>query len=174
MAKANQWSVTEEPSRCGYLQRQAADPGLPIVFDEVTGEYQIEYLRPDNGEGRRRKGHLIIYHCPWCGGAAPPSRRDLLFAVITDDERNRLLRLLDGITTVDGVIQALGTADLDLPHGLISSQEESEGQPPTTASYRTLTYTRLSDAADVVITDYRHKGLDIILQGKYIGPPTGE
>lgn len=170
MAKPTQWSVTEEPCRCGLLQDEANKPNGPIVFDAATGEYQFEYTSRRVG-GEEGKGHLIIYHCPLCGGAAPPSRRHLLFAVVPPDEQGRLMRLLEGIKTADEVIQTLGKADYDFPSGVTEEHPEGEGTAPTVRSYRTLTYTRMSEKADVVVTDYRERGLSVRLQGKYVGPP---
>src|SRR5262245_4848327 len=87
-------SVTEEPCECGYLSDAANDPDSPIAFDAELNEYNFQYPSPCGGgacEGD--KALLRIYHCPFCGGAAPQSKRDLLFTVISAEEQRRLLRL---------------------------------------------------------------------------------
>ena len=114
-------SVTTAPCGCGYLDRAADDPAVPIAFDERTDEFQFRY----DELGSEGPSSLILYHCPFCGGAAPPSRRHLLFAVIPPDR--------------------------DDPAGTRVTTPESDGSPPITRHHRTLTYERLSDVATVRI-----------------------
>ena len=69
-------SVTEQPCACGYLQREADDVASPIVFDATMNEYHFEYPSPcANGACDAAKARMVIYHCPFCGGLAPPSKR---------------------------------------------------------------------------------------------------
>lgn len=76
MAKPTFHSVTQQPCACSYLENEANDPDSPILFDASTGEFQFSF-----GDAM-----LILYHCPTCGGVAPKSKRELLFAVIPSDE----------------------------------------------------------------------------------------
>ena len=85
------------------------------------------------------KAHLTIYHCPFCGGAAPPSKRDTLFTNISDQEAARLYRLFEGMHTLEEVVRALGPPDDDMERGLTVREPEKEGKPPT--------ITDLSDSA---------------------------
>ncbi|TAK19469.1 MAG: hypothetical protein EPO40_33155 [Myxococcaceae bacterium] len=167
MTKPTFASVTERPCACDYLSHAADDPRSPIVFDPKLNEYNFEYpsLRSDEAG----KAYLRIYHCPFCGGAAPESKRDQLFAVISPEEKRRLNQLLSGIKSVEDAFSVLGTPDHDDPHGLTAQRPEREGSAPTRQSYRSLTYSQLSDTADVILTDYRADGVHIALQGKYVG-----
>jgi hypothetical protein len=100
--KPNGMSVTSTACKCKWLERAAAEPTDPVVCDELTGEYHI--TKPGGG-------HMVIYHCPFCGGAAPLSRRDELFAHITHAEADRLHALTAGFKTVDQAIAALGAPE---------------------------------------------------------------
>src|SRR5262245_13189907 len=176
MAKPTHASVTEAPCTCRYLEHEADDPTSPIVFDAQLNEYHFEYPSPcAGGDCPTAKAQLIIYHCPFCGGAAPESKRDLLFAVIPPEEQRRLHRLFDGMRTLQGVIAALGPPDQDKERGLTFEQPERGAQPPTMRSFRTLQYTRLSETADVeVYADPAEGKVQVMLLGKYIGSPPTE
>ncbi len=87
MEKRTWASVTGDPCSCGFLEQAADDPNLPIRFDPLVGEYHFEFPSPFAGEAcPEAKAQLTIYHCPFCGGAAPPSKRDTLFTNISDQE----------------------------------------------------------------------------------------
>ncbi|MFO0648775.1 MAG: hypothetical protein U0326_21215 [Polyangiales bacterium] len=175
MAKPTFASVTEQSCACHYLERAADDPQSPIVFDPKLNEYNFVYPDPSS-DGTCEVGNasLRIYHCPFCGGAAPESKRHLLFAVISPEERQRLDRLLAGIKSVEDAFRVLGVPDRDDPHGVTVEQPELEGIAPIRQSYRSLTYSRLSSTVEVILTDYRADGVHVALQGKYIGLPTVE
>jgi hypothetical protein len=89
----------------------------------------------------------VIYHCPFCGGAAPKSKRDLLFATISTAERTRLCDLAAPLKTVEQVIEAFGPPDWE-SHSA-SSTPEKDGTPPRTELHRMLTYENLSEVAEV-------------------------
>jgi hypothetical protein len=164
--KPNHASVTDTACTCGYLQRESNEPKSGIVFDEVVNEYHITI-------GGKHSGHLLIYHCPWCGGAAPQSKRASLFAVITQDESSRLLGLAAGFKTVAQAVKKLGKPDDDMAVGVSRGSRPSESEAPTLTSYRTLWYRRLSKTADVLLTDYGPEhGLRVTLQGKHLGRPS--
>ena len=93
-------SVTSNPCECGYLQYYAANPYSPIAFDKKTQEFQFVYME----EGCAGKSVLVIYHCPFCGGAAPESRRDQLFEAIPQAEEERLAEILGPVRTMDDAI----------------------------------------------------------------------
>jgi hypothetical protein len=170
MAKPTHASVTEEPCICRYLEQAADDPRSPIVYDAELNEYNFEYPSPcGDGTCEVGKASLRIYHCPFCGGAAPKSKRELLFAVIPPEEEHRLYKLLGGLKTLDEVIQVLGPPDDDNPHGLTKEQPEREDIAPTVESFRTLRYSGVSGAADVYFTGSRTGGVHFWLQGKYLG-----
>ena len=173
MEKPTWASVTGDPCSCGFLERAADDPNLPIRFDPLVGEYHFEFPSPCAGEAcPEAKAQLTIYHCPFCGGAAPPSKRDTLFTNISDQEAARLYRLFEGMDTLEEVVRALGPPDDDMERGLTVREPEKEGKPPTLRTYRTLRYTRLSDNADVeAYADPAKGNVQAALVGKYIGPP---
>ena len=113
---------------------------------------------------------LVIYHCPFCGGAAPKSKRALLFAVITEDEQERLGKLMKGIKSIDDAVRKLGQPDDDIASGVTRRSPEKPGHPPTIQSYRRIVYSQLSETAELHITDFREEGIAFSLQGKYVGP----
>ncbi|HET6950372.1 MAG TPA: hypothetical protein VFI47_08355, partial [Acidimicrobiales bacterium] len=65
---------------CGHLQvghipAVTAAPGRHVVYDAVFDEYSLV-----------REGGLDaspITHCPWCGAALPPSRREQWFTELS-------------------------------------------------------------------------------------------
>ena len=162
MTKRTHASVTEELCTCGFLQDAADDPRSPITFDAETAEYQFVY-------GREM---LLIYHCPFCGGAAPESKRSLLFAQIPDTEEERLARVLDGVETIDQAVSKFGQPDFE---GVSTTrQPEKENQAPELQRHREIRYYKLSEVADIWITERPDGKIFWQLQGKYIGRHTGD
>jgi hypothetical protein len=161
--KATYASVTEQRCACDYLQNAANDPDNPIIFDERTGEYQFTYQQSDC------HGHssLVIYHCPFCGGVAPESKRALLFAVVSEDEESRLAEILRGIKSLKDAIAKLGPPDFD---DFVSyRQHEQNDKAPTREQRRTIRYQQISNVADIWITEREDGGAFWQLQGKYVG-----
>ena len=175
MEKPTFASVTVDPCSCGFLEQAADDPKLPIRFDQSVGEYSFEFPSPCAGDTcPEAKAQLTIYHCPFCGGAAPPSKRETLFTHISDEEAARLYRMFHGMRTLDEVVRAVGPPAEDIPRGVTVREPEKERNAPRLRSYRTLHYTHLSDTADVqVYADPAEGDVHVGLTGKYIGPPTG-
>jgi hypothetical protein len=173
MAKPTHASVTDAPCTCRYLEHAADDPASPIVFDAELNEYNFEYPSPcGDGSCEAGKASLRIYHCPFCGGAAPESKRPALFTTFTPEEQGRLYRLFDGMQTLQDVVEALGPPDEDKERGLTVRVPEQEGKAPTLRRFRTLRYCRLSDTADVeVYADPAEGKVQVTLMGKYIGAP---
>jgi hypothetical protein len=156
-------SVTSSPCRCRFLERTAAEPNEAITFEEDVNEYHI--VRPQGG-------HWIVVHCPMCGGAAPRSKSHELFATITEAEADRLEELTGSLRTVNEAIALLGKPDHDMPHGMREHSPATSKAGSRIASYRTLLFTRLSDTADVTLTDYGIHGVRCTFHGKYLGKPT--
>src|SRR5262245_4549173 len=94
---------------CGSLEEEADDPDSPVEFDRRLHEYHI------HGSQRR---YVILRYCPSCGGAAPPSKRQQLFAHIDDAETSRLRRLTKPLKTLRQVLKTLGRPDRDLDAGM--------------------------------------------------------
>ena len=162
--KPNSQSVTTKPCECEYLARTAAEPNSVIVYDERMGEFQ--FRRPD---GSASGGP--IYHCPFCGGATPKSRRESFFAHVTWAEVARLKKLTRGITSVDDAVERLGKPKHDHPEGMTIQTSGSDRQPPATTSYRVVRWDNLSKTADVDLIDYGVKGIKFTFVGKYLGDP---
>jgi hypothetical protein len=112
----------------------------------------------------------MIYHCPWCGRAAPRSRRASFFATVTRKEEGRLRSLVSEVSTLDDAIKKFGKPDLDMPAGTTIKTPASENKPSAIRSYRTLHYVGLSKTAEVHLVDYGPDGgVRITFQGKYLG-----
>ena len=161
MSKRTHASITEEDCHCNYLQDMADDPGSGIEFDELTSEYQFVC----------DSSIVVIYHCPFCGGAAPESKRSLLFAQVPESELDRLSQLLGSITTIDDVLEMLGKPDSE--GYSTSTLPEAENKAPRIERHREVRYNSLSDVADVSFTERPSGEVDWCLVGKYIGdqPP---
>jgi hypothetical protein len=160
-------SVTAEPCTCKYLANAADDPRIPIFFDERTHEYQYTYQESECSG----LSTLVIYHCPFCGGTAPASKRHLLFHVIPHEEEDRLAAMLSPIRTIREALERLGSPDHDDPQGEIRREQETDESPSSMRWFRALTYRCLSSAADVRITERDDGTVYTVLQGKPIGDP---
>ena len=158
MAKRTFASVTEVPCACGWLERLAARPRLPIEFNEKFNEYYITDGSVD------RRVEIAIYHCPFCGGAAPESKRGEFFETISDDEAKRLWVLVSGVKTIDDAFRILGTPDRDLP-----ASAPDRGHHKTT---RVLTYSGLSTVAEVQVLVSSNNEVEVTIAGKYKGAPS--
>lgn len=158
-------SKTDIPCDCNWLQRNADNPDRPIEFDPSVNEYNIVYLMP-SGQGK-----MTIRHCPFCGGTAPQSKRDLLFAVISDIERFRLVELTKSLKTLSDALEALGEPDEDCEGGSVVATLEHKGQSGVTQAYRTLRYDHLSETAWVHVKIYPGDYVAIRFSGKFIGDP---
>lgn len=149
-------SVTNVSCKCGWLERAADEPVNPVYFDAKMREYQ---LRHSDG------GYSLLYHCPWCGGAAPPSRRSSFFAVVPSAEWNRLAELTSGVKTVEQALRKLGPADEGEPLGL-TIYPAAGGEPPRAEGYRTLTFSTVSKVANVVLNDFGPRGVSFSFHAK--------
>ena len=158
-------SVTDILCTCCYLQRAADDPANPIIFDELTSEYQFTYQEP----GLEGRSMLVIYHCPFCGGAAPESRRDLLFAAIPTEEEQRLARLLAPVQTLQQAFDTFGPPQMDGYAVERNLRRDDPDNPPTTQRCRELCYTMLSEIADIRITEHPDGRVSWTLFGKFVG-----
>jgi hypothetical protein len=162
--KPNTFSKTSTPCDCHWLERAAEDPEWPVEFDERLNEY---HLRHGSGQGQ-----APIYHCPFCGGAAPRSRRAKLFARVHHEEAKRLHELTKSLRTVDEVLATLGKPDFDRDAGLTDEVPERDGKAGQTEVFRTLVYSGKSATADIHVTLLRGGEVKSIgFLGKYVGKP---
>ena len=159
-------SVTDAPCTCKSLEDDAADPNTPIRYDPELNEYNIVLSWSPDGYGSMR-----IYHCPFCGGLAPESRRDKLFAVVPDSEHERLRALTAGIGSVEDAVRILGTPSTEepvtMPSGyVLPRRREDKFSFPV----RALTFTGLSDVAEIQVLLHDDKSVQVTIGPKYIGP----
>jgi hypothetical protein len=148
------------PCTCGWLEGQANEANSPIRFDRSLNEYHIVC------EGERL---LCIYHCPFCGGRAPESKRDLMFAHIDHKECTRLTQLTYRLGSVQDVIAELGQPDEDSYAS--TTTPERDGKPETVEVHRQLVYRQLSAVADLWVLVYPGDCVSTTFQGKYTGLP---
>ena len=132
--------------------------------DKRTGEFEFHYTHGAGDDAY--PATLMIYHCPFCGGAASKSKRDLLFARIEDDEVDRLAELLAPVQTLDDALKLLGTPDTET-FGTFRGDENGD-RPSTVERHRHLCYQRLSGTADVWFQVMPDKTVHWQLQGKQL------
>ena len=116
---------------------------------------------------------MMIYHCPFCGGRAPKSRRASLFHRITHAEQQRLCELTESMRTIRDVTAAFGKPDFDQPVGMVVTSPERNGKPESTQSYPVMIYTKLSEIADVHVVVYPNDIVEITFQGKAVKKDAG-
>lgn len=158
-------SVTETSCTCQFLENGASDPNTPIRFDPDLNEYSIMY-----SWGYEDYGSMCIYHCPFCGGRTPQSRRQQLFAEVPESEYERLRELTKGIVSVDDAIQILGSPSRDdarpLPPGYTApTDRDGNSKWPV----RALTWSELSEVADVQLCELADSSTQLIYVPKYTG-----
>jgi hypothetical protein len=163
VAKRTYASVTEIPCTCGYLDNNAQDPFSSIVFDETTNEYHFEFQHPSGA-----RVSVVIFHCPFCGGAAPESKRPELFASLSSEEKLRLECTVQEIRTLKDVERTLGKPDIEkaifFPTELGSLRDRAtvgEREP-----IRTLIFTQKSDVANIHVTVYSNDEVETAIIGK--------
>lgn len=147
-------SVTQTPCSCLYLQNEANEKGSAITFDERTNEYSVQC-------GDRA---LIIYHCPFCGGTAPKSKREELFERIPFEENERFEAILKGLTTINAVIRKLGAPDHDGYSQRFYAETDATG--PKMTSHREVRYEQLSRYAYLFVTQEPENTISWYLQGR--------
>jgi len=156
------------PCKCGFLEREANHADSPVRFDAKLNEYHFIH-RMSTGE----EAMMMIYHCPFCGGRAPKSRRGDLFHRLTHAEQRRLSGLTKDLRTVQDVAMAFGEPDIRQPIGMMQTIPERDGKPETTQSYPVMIYTKLSETADVHVTIYPADRVGISFQGKAVKKDAG-
>ncbi len=158
MTRPTYASVTGERCTCDYLQNAASDPDNPIRFEARTAEYQFTF----------GKAMLVIYHCPFCGGAAPESQRSALFMPIPGEEKERLFDLLKPIKSLKEAVGRLGAPDFE---GFSELQTPTkDAQASHIERRRMYHYHNLSKIVDVWITERPDLSVDFQLHGKPIDP----
>ncbi len=151
---------------CGWLESAADDPCVSVVFNRELNEYHLIRSGEFGGE-------MMIYHCPFCGGRAPQSRRNKLFAEISIEEMDRLRILTKDLKTLPDVLSTLGTPDQDIANGYGHMTPEKDGQSNRTEHLRMLRYASISPTADVEVVVYPTDRVHFMFTGKYVGKHEG-
>ena len=160
-------SVTEISCTCKYLSDGAADPNTPIRYDPYLNEYSIIYWFGGGGE----HGSMSIYHCPWCGGRTPESRRGDLFSSVAESEDDRLRELTAGIKALNDAFRILGNPSRDEPTTLppgYTPPTERDGK--SSRPLRVLTFENLSEVAEIQVALLSDNSTQVTYGPKYIGP----
>ena len=148
--KATFASVTTKLCACRWPHDVAAEPENGVAFDKETKAYV--FLTPGGGT-------LMIYHCPFCGGAMPRSPRAERFAHVTEAEVARLTKLTSSVRSIAGAVRVLGKPEDDRADGLLVRTPAKGRKAPSIAAYRVVTFTGASKTADIEVIDYGPEGV---------------
>jgi hypothetical protein len=107
---------------CGWLDRAANDPAVPIGFDDRTNEYYVEVRGNGGVEGR-----MLIRYCPSCGGDAPVSKRRQLFHPVSMDDQLTVQQFNGELHTRDDVLAKWGVPDEEIRGGYAIPESSYEG-----------------------------------------------
>jgi hypothetical protein len=157
---------TAPPCDCGWLDRAADDPSIPVAFDAEVNEYQLV-------TSGHSKGRMPIYHCPFCGGSAPKSKRESLFAHVTADEFCRLGELTKDVSTVSEALTKFGPPDEDIPNGYGEIAPSRNGQPGRSEFFRVMRYNGLSQTTVVDVVVRPENRVSFSYGPKYVGGHDG-
>ena len=119
-------------------------------------------------------GGWILRHCFFCGGKAPDTLREYLFARLTNEERWRLVDLTKPLKTVEDVVAVLGQPDSDREAGSINTYPEKDGNPEETTYQRILSYRNLSETANVRVMVYATGQVAFSFTGKSLEKMSGD
>ena len=150
---------------CRWFERAAAEPGVPIRFDEEAQAYEMV------GENH---SVYAMYFCPFCGCKAPESKTRSNFAEMTDAELRRLHELTKGVKTYEDAIRVLGQPEHDVEGGAGETSRGSETESPRATFSRLLRYESLSTTIDVDIAVPAQGPVGVSFSGKYVGPAKGD
>lgn len=131
---------------CGWLERSADDPNIPIGFDPTTNEYYIQM----QGLGELQ-GRALIRFCPNCGGDAPVSKRPELFQPVASQDQIRIRSFADELKTKADVLAKWGKPDEEIPNGYGMPERDNEDHPWRTVHMDVLRYDRIVPTAVVEV-----------------------
>ena len=100
---SNGFSKTGEPCDCGWLSHAINDSDSGVTYGKASN---LIYLGSD-------QSRYPLYHCPSCGGCFPDSSKPMWVPIVPVDEEQRLEALINGLATVDDILNTLGTPDYD-------------------------------------------------------------
>lgn len=147
----------EEPCDCGVISAMLNDPTSGLTL----GEDNTFLLA----------GQWCVYHCPFCGGLLPHSRKPIWYPRLTDDERARLQQLVEGIATAEEAIRRLGPPDYDALIDVYESINDSlVHNEELSTKCRNVEYYNLSEHANIEFYFHVDYGVEYRLEIKPISP----
>lgn len=96
----------------------------------------------------------------------------VMFAVVPMREKWRLRKLTRTISSLEEAREKLGEPDMD--SDVIVDRREKGKTAPRTQMFKTFVYEKLSDTAEIRITEKENGGVSITFTGKYIGRPSAK
>jgi hypothetical protein len=145
------------------LERLVRDKRYPVVFNDVTGEYQLESI-----DGRWRHE---IYHCLWCGGCLP-SKRHTLFTEPDPAEQADVVGLISQAKTLAEVVKALGDPDRSTNCSAMEVPEPYALNAASGKRERSIhEYTARWKTLNVVVREFDDGSVDWVIAGKFKGLP---
>jgi hypothetical protein len=137
-----------------------------VRFDAEYNEYYFDHRSPTG-----TTVSIVLYHCPMCGGVASESKRSESLANVSEQEALRIEALIRDLHTVQDIESSLGVPDAD--ETVRPPAEFGLVQPGTgeleTGFVRVITYSRLSETADVQFTVYSNGKIEVVVLPKYVG-----
>jgi hypothetical protein len=150
--------------RCESIERISNEEYAPIVFDGQVNEYHLLC------ETRDGKAEYVMRYCFSCGGRAPISKRDQLFAKLAHTEVERLSNMCAGVRTFQNAIDIFGSPESDHNQGSTTIDKTKDGADEH-IPHRVITYNNLSDTAVVQFIQQAGDLVSVSFIGKYLGPP---
>jgi hypothetical protein len=95
------------------LSEYALRTNFPIIFDTLTGEYQLSYVESKSAEGEMHV-KMPIQFCPWSGEELPKSKRGELFFAPNQREIEQAMSAIRNCRTLRDVKAVLGDPDFEI------------------------------------------------------------
>jgi hypothetical protein len=89
---------------CGFPERWARDPSVPIEFNPKVNEYYLV-------AGTKGGMHHVMHYCFWCGGRLPESKRGELFTEPAESEMAQVRAVSAEAKSAADVLRVLGEPD---------------------------------------------------------------
>lgn len=139
------------------MRVELINPRGRFALDEQTGACKLCW----------DTGWMLISYCPHCGAPAPTRNPVPLYDPIPDAERERLGQLLSGIVLIDDAIGRFGAPDETTSQQTFHPEQDGEA-PRVFKPQQVLLYTRLSEAAEVWLTERIDGKITWELRGKLL------
>lgn len=150
----------KEICSCGVLETASKEPGHVVRWDEQMNEYYLAH---------GKSGRMMVYYCPFCGGSTPKSRRESLFAHVSQQEESRILGLFREVRTVADVLARFGQPDEEREFASGVRHPGKDGKAESGEMYRGLVYRNLSPVAEIIFEVGRNESVHGRWIQKYVG-----